>query len=114
MTPLYLQFLAHAANINPNKQANLDLTAIRLLEVIASCHYHEPLTVTEAMSLQEIAAPATLHRKIEDLLLAGLVIHHQAPDNRRTKHLLITQKAEDYFLALSKAMINATMERIKP
>jgi DNA-binding MarR family transcriptional regulator len=114
MTPLYLQFLAHAAGINPNKHANLDLTAIRLLEVIAGCHYHEPLTVTEAMSLQEIASPATLHRKLDDLLIAGLITHQQLPDNRRTKNLLITQKAEDYFLALSRAMIDATMQRIKP
>ncbi len=113
MTPLYVAYLSHAAGIHPNKHADLDLTALKLLDTLASCHYHEPLTVTEAMELQEIASPATLHRKLDELELAGLIIRTSV-DDRRTKHVLITQKAEDYFLALSRAMVNAITDRIKP
>lgn len=113
MTPLYVAYLSHAAGIHPNKHADLDLTALKLLDTIASCHYHEPLTVTEAMELQEIASPATLHRKIDELELAGLIIRTYPADDRRTKHIHITQKAEDYFLALSRAMVDAITDRIK-
>ena len=110
---MYVAYLSHAAGIHPNKHADLDLTALKLLDTLASCHYHEPLTVTEAMELQEIASAATLHRKLDELELAGLIIRTNV-DDRRTKHVLITQKAEDYFLALSRAMVNAITDRIKP
>jgi DNA-binding IclR family transcriptional regulator len=50
----------------------MDLTERALLDIIAQCD--ERLTVTEAMSLVDLASPATLHRKIENLRKAGWII----------------------------------------
>lgn len=110
MTPLYLKFSSLAADIHPSKHFPIDFTAERLLDIIGCCYFHEPLTVTEAMSLQEIGSPATIHRKLEDLLIAGLIVHQYAPDNRRTKYLMLTSKAIAYYALLSEAMVTATME----
>jgi len=110
MTPLYLKFLSHLADINPSKHFTVDFTAEKLLDIIGCCHFHEPLTVTEAMQLQEIGSPATIHRKIDDLLIAGLIWHEQLGDNRRTKYLRLTPRAVAYYALLSEAMVNATLE----
>ena len=111
MTPLYLQFLSHSADIHPSKGSNLDFTAEKLLEIIGCCHFHEPLTVTEAMELAEIGSPATIHRKLDDLLTAGLIYHAYEGSNRRTKYLQITPKTIGYFSLLSEAMVTAMLER---
>jgi hypothetical protein len=111
MTPLYLKFSSYAADIHPCNKFVVDFTAEKLLDIIGCCHFHEPLTVTEAMELQEIGSPATIHRKLDDLLIAGLIWHEQVGDNRRTKYLRLTAKAIGYYALLSEAMVNASLER---
>lgn len=77
---------------------NLDATAKLLLEHIATRHASGiPLTVTEAMALHDVASPATIHRKIDDLRLAGLVDTEFQGDNRRTKYLTPTNRARKFF-----------------
>jgi DNA-binding MarR family transcriptional regulator len=110
MTPLYLLFTTYAADIKPSK-IHLDFSAKELLDIIGCCHFHEPLTVTEAMDLQEIGSPATIHRKLDDLLLAGLIYHYQEPDNKRTKYIKLTPQAIGYYAQLSQAMVTATLNR---
>mgnify|MGYP000603188631 CR=1 FL=1 len=101
-TPLYLRFLAHAGDdVLP-----CDQTAQRLLEVIACCR-NEPLTVGEVMGMSEIGSPATLHRKLDDLLAFGLVEQAHPDGNRRTKLVLPTDKAMTHFKRLSVAMQKA-------
>lgn len=114
MTPLYLLFCQHAADIHPNKSFPIDFAAKELLDIIGTCHFHEPLTVTEAMGLQEIGSPATIHRKLDDLRVAGLIHHQYQGDDRRTKYLRLTPDAIGYYAQLSAAMINATLDRVKP
>ena len=104
---LYLKFLFHAAE----HQLDVDLTAQRLLDVIAQCARHEPLNVTEAMSLQELGSQATLHRKLDDLRKAGLIFHQYEGENRRTKFLYPTQKALNHFSNLSAAIMVAIGEQ---
>jgi hypothetical protein len=111
MTPLYLKFLSHSAEIEPSKHFKVDFTAEKLLDIIGCCHFHEPLTVTEAMQLQEIGSPATIHRKLDDLLIAGLIFHQQEPGNRRTKYLRLTTRAIGYYALMSEAMVNASLDR---
>jgi hypothetical protein len=111
MTPLYIKFLSHSADIEPSKTFTVDFTAEKLLDIIGTCHFHEPLTVTEAMQLQEIGSPATIHRKLDDLLIAGLIYHQMEPGNRRTKYLMLTTKAVAYYALLSEAMVNASLDR---
>jgi hypothetical protein len=101
-TPLYLRFLAHAGDdVMP-----CDQTAQRLLEVIACCR-NEPLTVGEAMDMADIGSPATLHRKLNDLLTFGLIEQTFKAPNRRTKYLVPTDMAMTHFKRLSVAMKKA-------
>lgn len=97
---LYLKFLSHVGSVD----LKVDITAQRLLEIISVCARHEALTVTECMELQELASPATLHRKLDDLREAGLIFQQYEGNNRRTKYLYPTQKALNHFSKLSEAM----------
>ena len=85
---------------------NVDRDALALLDVIASCADEglEPLSVTEAMSLKEIASPATIHRKLNLLVAANLVTHEYRDNNRRIKYLLPTAKARAYYGFLSQTI----------
>lgn len=112
MTPLYLTFLQHIAEIKPTKHHQIDFTAEKLLDIIACCHYHEPLTVTEAMSLQEIGSPATIHRKLDDLRKAGLIEHKHEGEDRRTKFIQLTPRAIMYYMNLSTTMSEVAHERV--
>lgn len=98
----YFKFLAHAGPID----LGIDRVSVALLDEISLCDV-EPLTVTEAMSLAAIASPATLHRKIDELVAAGLVEHKQEGDNRRTKFLVPTMKALDHYARLGAAIREA-------
>lgn len=98
-TPLYLRFLAHAGDdVLP-----CDRTAQCLLEVIA-CTRNDPLTVSECMEMGDLASPATIHRKLDDLMSFGLIEQIQVEGNRRTKFLMPTKLAMTHFERLSKAM----------
>lgn len=104
---IYLRFLnlSHAASSN---LVGVDLLALRLLESIGVAHSNgEALTVTDAMSLRAIASPATMHRKLNDLLEAGLIEQAYEGKNRRTKYLHLTNKANTYFANMGSAMLNA-------
>ena len=95
----YLRFLNLLRGVEASLlPPNLDSTAKALLERIACQHSQgEPLTITEAMALQDIASPATIHRKIDDLRIAGLVDTEFQGENRRTKYLTPTTRARKYF-----------------
>lgn len=102
----YLKFLSQTEH----HKLLVDLTAQKLLEVIATCAGFEALTVTEAMGLDEIGSPATLHRKMNDLLAEGLIYHQFEGKNRRTKFLHPTQKALNHFNNLSQALLTVAKE----
>jgi predicted transcriptional regulator len=98
----YFKFLAHSTgvfdNISPMER--------ELLDTIVSCNV-EPLTVGETMTLTAIASPATLHRKISNLISAGLITQTSLNNNRRTKYLVATNKCLQQYDALNKAMKEA-------
>lgn len=107
----YLRFLALAQTISTptGNSAPVDLLSQKLLEVIALRHIQgEAMTVTDAMSLSKIASPATLHRKLDQLREAGLIEQTFHEDNRRTKYLVPTKLADQYFSNLSKALVAAS------
>lgn len=75
-----------------------DLTAIKLLEVIALAEStNNPIQVTHLMNCQHIASPATIHRKMTQLLDANLIEQKFVGKNRRTKYLIVTDLANQYF-----------------
>ena len=104
-----MRFLSilHALEGQENTPA-MDLDAKKLLEVIAVRHEHKkPLTVTEAMALGSIASPATIHRKLDQLRDMGMVTTVFDGANRRTKYLIPTDAAHDYFESVGQAMTQA-------
>ena len=108
----YLRFLnlTHAVNDQLGK-TEVDLLALRLLEAIAIADAKgAPLTVTEAMGLHAIASPATMHRKLNTLLDAGLIAQTFEGKNRRTKYLVPTASAAKHFEQLGKAMVTALQQ----
>ena len=97
--------LARALDCASEPLSTIDELAKELLDVIA-LHYLEgkSLTVSDAMAMTSIASPATIHRKIDDLREAGLIEQVFASNNRRTKYLVPTNTADEYFVELGKAM----------
>jgi DNA-binding transcriptional ArsR family regulator len=110
MSKLYLRFLriARAVEIENTPVKNIDSTALLLLNEIAVQHLDgKNITVTEAMLLSNIASPATVHRKLDELREAGLIEQVFEGKNRRTKFLVPTKEADSYFAKMSKAITNA-------
>jgi len=107
MKKVYLRFIALANAIsNESKElCAIDEAAKHLLEVIASRHAQgKSMTVTDAMALTNLASPATIHRKLDDLREVGLIQQVFEGKNRRTKYLEPTNAANEYFANLGKAM----------
>ena len=110
MSKLYLRFLriARAVEIQITPIKNIDSPALLLLNEIAVQHLDgKNITVTEAMLLSDIASPATVHRKLDELREAGLIEQVFEGKNRRTKYLVPTKEADTYFSKMSKAITSA-------
>ena len=106
---VYMRFLSILQALEGQEGAPvMDLDAKKLLEVIAVRHEQQkPLTVTEAMALSHIASPATIHRKLDVLRELGMIDTVYEGNNRRTKYLVPTEAAHDYFESVGKAMTDA-------
>jgi Fe2+ or Zn2+ uptake regulation protein len=103
----YLEMTQSLIQLNSSITA-IDETAKRLLEIIALSHaQNQPLTVSEAMALEPIASPGTIHRKLDTLRELGLINQVFQGDNRRTKYLVTTSVADDYFDTLGRVLIEA-------
>jgi DNA-binding MarR family transcriptional regulator len=100
----YLKFLTSKSHIS----IPFDDTALTLLEEIAILIKDgESVTVGEAMEMFHIASPATIHRKIDDLLSFGYIrLYHKAGD-RRTKYFELTGTSVKYFERVESMMLEA-------
>ena len=110
MSNLYLRFLRIARALNQKSITikTVDATAMLLLNEIAVQHFDgKNITVTEAMKLSQIASPATIHRKLDELRELGFIEQIFEGTNRRTKFLVPTKLANAYFEKMSEAMTNA-------
>jgi DNA-binding MarR family transcriptional regulator len=110
MPNVYLKFLQNIAALEPIQLKHKDLspTAILLLNEIAVKDFEDqPLKVTQAMGFNALGSPANLHRKLDELLDAGMISFSYNGNNRRTKCITLTQTAFDYFQTKSKAMVQA-------
>lgn len=100
----YIRFLNESVGI-PKPQ---DTTARALFELLC---LHDgighPMKVTQAMHQPQIASPATLHRKLDELLLLGLITHEFEGKNRRTKYLKMSTAGRLYTTLMSQAMERA-------
>ena len=110
MANVYLKFLQNIAALEPIqlKQNELSPTAILLLNAIAVKHFEQQhLNVTQTLGIHALGSPANLHRKLDELLDAGMISFLYNGNNRRTKYITLTQAAFDYFQTKSKAMVQA-------
>ena len=110
MSNVYLRYLriARAIDILKKNSNSIDSTALQLLNEIAVQHFDgKTLTVSQAIALNKIASPATLHRKLDELREAGLIEQSFEGKNRRTKYLVPTKEADSYFSKMSKAITSA-------
>ena len=62
------------------------------------------------MSLATVASPATLHRKLTQLLEAGYVEFRFEAGNRRTKYIHPTRAADKQFDAMGQALKGITVQ----
>ena len=100
--------IARAVEIESTAVTNIDSSALLLLNEIAVQHLDgKNITVTQAMLLTNIASPATIHRKLNELIEAGLIEQVFQGKNRRTKYLVPTKEADSYFAKMSKAITSA-------
>jgi Fe2+ or Zn2+ uptake regulation protein len=109
---IYMRFLnlIHALDGDANAP-HMDFDAKKLLEVVSVQHnLGKPLTVTDAMALEHIASPATIHRKLDQLRELGMIDTVFEGKNCRTKYLVPTQAAHDYFDAVGRAMQQAVAQ----
>jgi DNA-binding MarR family transcriptional regulator len=109
-----MRFLRSVASLEPIqlKQKDLSTIAILLLNEIAVKDFDEqPLTVSQAIDFKSIGSPATLHRKIDELRNADMVLVTNVGTDRRTKYLFLTQAAKDLFQIKYDAMLKAVQSR---
>lgn len=102
----YLNFLNMLKAFQTSNALNdLDPTSKLVLEEIAlGVAKGELMSVGEVMRLTSIASPATLHRKLDVLLEANLIVATFHGNNRRTKFMALTPQGEQYFGKLSEVM----------
>lgn len=87
------------------KYPGLGATHLHLLERIGIRDgENNPLTVTEAMKLDAVASPATIHRAMDDLEFVGLINKFHAKGNIRTKYLVLGKNGWRYFRKVAKEM----------
>jgi hypothetical protein len=104
----YMRFLALCQALDQGYNPNLDLVALRLLEDVALAEFRDqPLTVSQAMGLKQIASPATIHRKLQELLKSGLVELRYTESNRRSKYIRSTKSGTAYFSKRSNLLMQA-------
>lgn len=111
MFNVYLQFLSLVEALDHSRcnHPKLDEASKKLLEVIAVKHQQgKTMTVTDALILRQIASPATIHRKLFVLMEAGWIDLVFRGKNRRTKYILPTIAANEYFEQLDLLMGQAS------
>jgi DNA-binding MarR family transcriptional regulator len=107
----YIRFLnLKNALMKGQVDQELDLTSQKLLELVAMAeHCDQKMTVTQAMRLN-LASPATIHRKIDDLLHQGYITFEFVGQNRRTKYIALTKKTTKHFDELGKLLVKTAAQ----
>jgi hypothetical protein len=104
---LLVRFLASVNQIDETLCSDLPDNDVKLLltAVIVAHQSDEPLNVSQAMHIRRIGSPAKNHRKINDLLAAGMIEMAHFGGNRRTKFLIPTASAMAVFDTINVAFL---------
>ncbi len=108
---VYFRLLALCWALDQEQQFGLDATSVQLLREIGIAVFNEkPKSVTELMALSHVASAATIHRKLQQLIEAGLVEVGFVQPDRRTKRLHLASAGKKYFSSRDKLIAVAMNE----
>lgn len=102
----YLRFLqlAHAVQELPDG-SDMDANETALLEaVVLRWHEGRAMTVREAISLEQLGSPATLHKRITRLREKDMLSTFNQEGDRRAKFLVPTERTLAHFSQLGRSM----------
>ena len=101
----YLRFLELSRAIKESDLDSLTANQTALLETVAiAWHTGKPMSVREAIAVQHLGSPATLHKRLTALRKNGYIEEIAVEGDRRTKLLSPSKKSLKYFERLGKAM----------
>ena len=101
----YFRFLQLRRSFTAHDGIPLSANERALLEsIVLAWHEGLPMPIRQAITLKELGSPATLHKRLSKLRAAGLLEVMAASNDRRTKLLIPTEKAFQYFEQLGQAM----------
>lgn len=105
----YLRFLqlARAVQALPEGE-DMDANELALLEsVVLRWHEGKPMTVREAIGLDRLGSPATLHKRITRLREKDMIGTLHLDGDRRAKYLTPTKRSLTYFDHLGQSLTQA-------
>jgi DNA-binding MarR family transcriptional regulator len=106
---MFFRFLKLTQEVN-RKLLDSELTPREnhLLQEVVLCYFeNRALTVKQALALDELGSPATLHKRIKHLRHVGLLSVRQKETDHRTKYLIATPLAIQHFERMGKVMKQA-------
>ena len=111
----YMRFLQLARSIQQLPDGpNLDAHEKALLEEIALSWFEDRvMTVREAIGLNHLGSPATLHKRITRLRQKNLLKTFSQPEDKRAKYLIPTDQTIAMFGDFGKKMNSALVTRTK-
>lgn len=109
----YMRFLQLAAAIEGMPGADSFGANERALfdAIVLAWSDQHPLSVRQAIALDALGSPATLHKRINRLRQLELVCDRSEPNDRRTKRLMPTAKGLDYAEKLGRALVLGSASR---
>jgi len=113
-TPLaeaYFRFLQLAKAFQfENESLAMDANERALLDAVALCWFEgHPMTVREAIALDHLGSPATLHKRITRLRQKDMLLAFNQEGDRRAKYLIPSEKTLSFFDHLGH-----NMQRVQP
>ena len=102
----YFRFLQLAKALQSDASAvALDANERALLEAVALCWFEDrPMTVREAIALESLGSPATLHKRITRLRQKEMLVAFNQEADRRAKYLIPSEKTLKLFADLGEHM----------
>ena len=106
MAEAYLRFLQLAQAFQAERPAlDMDANERALLDAVALCWFQgQPMTVREAIALDHLGSPATLHKRISRLREKDLLVAFNQEGDRRAKYLIPTEKTLSFFEGMGDTM----------
>jgi DNA-binding MarR family transcriptional regulator len=107
--PSYFRFLKLAQSVNSIRAvAMLTPNENQLLQEVALRHFEgQAFTIKQALALEDLGSPTTLHKRVQRLRKAGFLSIEQKETDHRTKYLTATALAIQHFECLGVAMHKA-------